>query len=427
MDTDDTQRLDNSVVKNRAKNNVETNILNKKIKLIDKQCRAEITRIQTAIKEERKFQRRLKRQATQFHKNDDVDQFVTRRMDNRKNNGLYSRNSRSRAQADSEELRHEESDNEMFVSGQRFMADDMSTPKMYFWSQDSSTKMPVMSSFYGYRLSVQRSMTEVKLLGQQMYPENRRETQSADPAMLRSISYDNLRKTKTADSRVPKFNSCFEEGVFTPTPKGGPPPTRASEIAPRTPERSFSALELKDVKSKLPRLETPGRANLTTPDNNIAVNTRPGEENLDTVMSLRTAGLATRGSLRSPSKKRVLHLKTRSEATREYQELLSHKPQPQTTKVITDLDRSYSHVPTVMEEVNRLNNNGLDRRQNGQQYTKSAFCLNMQNTISKKVFTKSALPVAFRKNHNTFLKHYRAPILEVKATKMLPVSLTLDT
>ena len=432
MDKEECKRIDESVVRTRAINKVETNILNKKIKLIDRQCRAEITRIQTAITEEKKFHRNLKRQAKQFQHDNNVDQFIMRRMDNIKNNGLYSRNSRSRTRAESEDLRNGDSDTDMFISGQRFPADEVSTPKMYFWSQDASTKMPVMSSFYGYRLSVPRAMTEVKLLGQQVYSDNRRETQSADPNLLRSTSYDTVRKLRTNDPQHhPRFHLDLGEELCSPSPKNAPPPTReksfASELA--MPERAVSAFELKDMKTKLPRLETPLQTARATPDNNIALNMRPGEDNMENLMSLRTAGLATRGSLRSPSKKvRVLHMKTRGEATREYQELISHKPHAQTTKVATDLERSYSHVPSVMEEMNRLNtSNDFENRNNGNQYTKSTFCLNMQNTISKKVFTKSALPVAFRKNHNTFLKHYRTPILEIKATKMLPVTMSVNT
>lgn len=425
MDTEDTARLDESVVKTKARNNVETNILNKKIKQIDKQCRAQVTRIQTAITEERRFHRRLKRQAKKFSEDNDIDQVITKRMDNIKNNGLYSRNSRSRPKTDNGESKNGETETDMFVSGQRFPPENCRQPAMYFWSQDASTKLPVMSSFYGYRLSLQRSMTEVKLLGQQVYPENRRETQSADPMMLRNNSSGEVRKGK---SGVQRFHLDFDDEMLIPSPKGAPPPTReksyVSDFPLKTPERSVSAFELKQ---RLPRLDTPASMKPKTPEN-MTLNMRLGEEVLDNVLSQRTAGLATRGSLRSPTKKRVLQLKTRSEATKEYQELLSHKTNVQ-PKVLTDLDRSYSHVPTVMEEVNRLKNSTTlpDRRLRANQYTKSAFCLSMQNAISKKVFAKSALPVAFRKNHNTFLKHYSTPMMEVKASKMLPVPLTVDT
>ena len=71
---------------------------------------------------------------------------------------------------------------------------------MYFWSQDASTKEAVLTGFYGYRLSLQRSMTETKLLGQQTYvsPPN-----STNQEYRRDIQarYDDLRKALMHEPR----------------------------------------------------------------------------------------------------------------------------------------------------------------------------------------------------------------------------------
>lgn len=474
MDNEETECFDVSFVKARAKNIVESNILCKQLRSIDRQCRRSISRIESELREERRFDRRLKREAKEFRNKDKLRQdkadekIVAMEKHRRTALGKSRKTVWDVGDTLNKDMNENVNDEDMSVSGQGMAKEVLVEPKMFFWSQDSSTKLPVMSSFYGYRLNLQRSMTEVKLLGQQMYPEVKREIQSADTVFARSTSNLDLRRVKTSGQR----GSIFDEDFCYEALKRAPPPSRENTNVTNTSEvrtasemqtRENTYFEVPNVKtrentfsSELKRHEKPGYEpnlkeveKITRQESNVRKTPRiesrssafpkvqethiekssPENINLDLKhagsseqlpqLSQRTAGTAM-GCVRPRRKKAiVLSIKTREEATKQFQEVIMKKPSEK-PKVLTELEQSYSNIPSLMNEINKLQTTieFLPTPKNGQ-YSKSAFGLSMQSAISKKVLNRTTLPVAFRKNNNTMLKHYGTPFMEVRATTIL--------
>ena len=465
MDDNEGECFDVSFIKARAKNIVESNILCKQLKRIDRQCRRSVSRIESELREERRFACRLKRDKKDYLlKDKDRRDKAVEKMERNRKSGLGKPlkyvwdddDAGNKAEYDREE--------EMSVMGQGMRKEASCQPKMYFWSQDSSTKLPVVSSFYGYRLSLQRSMTEVKLLGQQMYPDVARETQSADPYFYRSGVISDQRRAKTSTDP----GGLFDEDFCYEALKRAPPPTREntnlSELRTISglQTRNNSSLNAHDVRNKahdtklnettavddkaeehdevtiqelnvggekphtnekiqssLPQVKN-SHAEKTAPEN-ISLDLKQADDTLPQ-LSQRSVG-TIKGTIRPPTRRRFnkVGIKTRSEATKQFQ-AVTMKKTAEKPKVLAELEQSYSQIPSLMNEINKMQTTieFLPKAQTGH-YSKSAFGISMQSAISKKVLNNTALPAAFRKNNNTMLKHYGAPFMEVRATKMDPI------
>jgi hypothetical protein len=470
MDDNEGECFDISFIKARAKNIVESNILCKQLKGIDRQCRRSVSRIESELREEKRFANRLIRDKKNYIITDkDRRDRAIEKMEKHRKSGLGKPLKYVWDDADATNREDHDHDEDMSVMGQGMKKEAPCQPKMYFWSQDSSTKLPVLTSFYGYRLSLQRSMTEVKLLGQQMYPEVVRETQSADPYFYRSSGVSDKRRVKTSTTA----DGLFDEDFCYEALKRAPPPSRentnlsevrtvsglhtrnnsslnAHDVRTRantstndtkrneTITSETSAEELEEVKIK--ELDTDVKEKLSTNDKiqqsfpkvknsrlektspeYISLDLKQSDENLPQ-LSQRSVG-ATKGTLRPPTRRRYnkVNIKTRAEATKQYQ-AVTMKKTIEKPKVLTELEQTYSHIPSLMNEINKMQTTieFMPKAKTGH-YSKSAFGISMQSAISKKVLNNLALPAAFRKNNNTMLKHYGAPFMEVRATKMEPV------
>lgn len=484
MDNEGAESFDISFIKARAKNLVEGNILNKQLRRIDRQFRRSLMRIESGINEEKRFSKKLKTDKQDYKDKDEASNLrITAKflkMEKLRKKAYISTKSGSRAKnqpSRNNGIDCEEDD--ISVSGERLFKPVVQQPKMYFWSQDASTKLAVMTSFYGYQLNVKRSMTEVKLLGQQMYPDDKRVVQSADPTVSLS-RYNSMTDVRRAKTSVPA--NYPEDEFFYNAIKQVPPPTpkmlttgdlKARENSymndPKSRENSFIEVYINEVDNEdqaenrtLPvsrnaesRTKTSNKINnmdifkdksthgdnrpkkfpkmLESPIGYIE-KAAPEKINVDMLQAegkqtfplLTQRSVGTANGVVRPTKRPGFPLKTRGEATRHQQEILSNRSDDQ-PKVMTELERSYSHIPILMSEINRLKTTieFMPKAKCGH-YSKSAFGLSMQSAIKKKVFNKSGLPTPFKKNHNTMLKHYGTPIMEQKAAGIqnLPVSVS---
>ncbi|KAL4238867.1 hypothetical protein ACF0H5_003574 [Mactra antiquata] len=485
MDIEVAETFDISYIKARAKNLVEGNILCKEIRRIDRQFRRSLMRIESGINEEKRFVKKLKSDANDYKEKDKTsyskaeEKFL--KMEKRRKRAYISSKMGKKVHLSPETfVKSDNKDEEMSVMGEKVFKPVIHKPKMYFWSQDASTKLAVMTSFYGYQLNVKRSMTEVKLLGQQMYPDENRAVQSADPVTSRNASSTDIRRAKTS---VP-INISDDEFFYNNVVKHVPPPTpkmltandlRTRENSflndPKSRENSFVEIYINGIdhdehaesrtvpvsrntvsraktssktstydlnKEKMFRNDSRPKTFSTMQESPIGYIEKSSPEKIHVdmknsekkdkeklpILQQRSVGTAN-GVVRPTKRPPGIMLKTRGEVTRQNQENMSNRSDDQ-GKTITDLERSYSDIPVLMTEINKLKTSieFMPKPKSGS-YSKSTFGLNMQNAIKKKVFTKSGLPTPFKKNHNTMLKHYGTPLMEQKAPRIHAFSVSV--
>lgn len=417
MDTEEVVRQDISYVKAKAKNNVETRILEKRLRQIDKQRHCELSRIIGRILSAKRFARGLRHQEKKYQDVNNVDEVINHKKDNIKQSGRTSVMMRSASK-----LRNGDNVNEndadsvdgLNVAGQKMSTEEYHyvPPKMFFWSQDASTKEAVLTGFYGYKYGQQRPMTEVKLLGQRTFPEPqylpseiRRDVHTADEIFRHRTGLNtSLDPRRIYTSGVPK--TIFDDDHVNCPQIKDPPPTREVTFM-NSPAQNIRSPSGQDIRTKLPKLENTVRP--SSPQG-LAINMKRSES-AETVVSHRTAGKATRGSLRTPRvrMKNPLQLGTNEDPERERNMTISDKTKILKSSKNDDLERSYAKVPVILAEVQRLNSTGdVDPKPQLGQYTKSQFRVNMQNTTSKRVLNRGKLHASFRKRDNTLLKHYSA-------------------
>ncbi|KAH3856756.1 hypothetical protein DPMN_099350 [Dreissena polymorpha] len=418
MDTEEVERQDISYVKAKAKNNVETRILEKTLRQIDKQRHCELTRIAVRILSAKRFARGLRQQGKKYKDVNNVDEVISHKKDNIKQSGRTSVMMRSASKlrnGDNVIINDADSVDGLNVAGQKMPTEEYHyvPPKMFFWSQDASTKEAVLTGFYGYKYGLQRPMTEVKLLGQRAFPEPlytaseiRRDVHTADEIFRhRSSLNTSLDPRRIYTSGVPK--TIFDDDNMDGGQITDPPPTREVTFVRNTPSQNMRNPSGQDKRTKLPKLENTVRP--SSPQG-LSINLKRSES-AETVVSHRTAGLASRGSLRTPRvrMKNPLQLQTNEDPVRERNETISAKTKILKPAKNAELERSYAKVPVILAEVLRLNSTGdVDPKPILGQYAKSQFRVNMQNTTSKRVLNRSPLPASFRKRNNTLLKHYSA-------------------
>ena len=451
MEIEEQQRNDISYCKAKAKNNAENNILVKRLKQIDKQCRGELIKIEKQILKEKRFSRRLKIQRIKYKRQDSVDEVIMKKLKNIKSMsaGLpeQARPRTSNSTATAAWAATQNAEENISVNGRRVTHEPFYVPpKMFFWSQDSSTKEAVLTGFYGYRPNFKRTMTDIKLLGQDTYVkpkpqfaehEIRRDIQTAD-AVLRTCNVRNdvydRRLIKTSD--YPKVSE-FDEDLLDRVLCRVPPPSREvtrmaleNNAIPEEADTAQAPQRVNDVKPKrldhsllLPKPpETPVKPGTA---DGLMINMRRSDST-EQLVSQRTAGVTSRGSLRTPTikMKRLLPERTREEATRELQEFMKQRARSPRAKAKRVLERSYTQVPAVISEASRVRSDTEPNlTMNSGQYTKSKYNLEMQSVVSKKVLKKGSLPAHFRKSNNTILKHYGTPRLENKDAKVFSLPL----
>ena len=307
----------------------------------------------------------------------------------------------------------EQSRDSICVSGYRLSSGDVK-PRMFFWSQDASTKLPTPTAFYG--CEIQRPLTEAKLLGQDVYHGSKyRATQSADPRPTR----DPIPVRHSYTSGYPRVADSGE--IMLERSKTDIPLHNDKKPVVNLANTKHFA-KIYDLKFEATKKCDPEELNL---------NLKRPTDNQENLAGLQTKPANTWvgdpkaiDSVRRPRRKiaeMLLNFKTREEARRCYREMLVRTPcskNCQVPKVVTELEKTYSEIPMLVSEINRLKTDvERDPTLDGKQYTKSTFGLNMQTSISQKVLNKKGLPVAFRKSNNTYLKHYGAPIMETKTPR----------
>lgn len=478
--------FDISFMKARAKNVVEGNILCKQLKNLDRQYRRSVSSIESDIREERRFATRLKVESKEYRAKNLVEKDKTdvkiETIERHRKTALAK--PKKSLWNISERMNSE--DDEMSVLGQGMVKKKPCQPKMFFWSQDSSTNLPVMTSFYGYKLNVQNSITEAKLLGQQMYPElcespstetvatvgtsdlqNTKTSGAPGIKMFVEVSSEAAKRfplptredtsvgekrttgdmkmsrnsivgeTKSKESELKKKEKMYNESktkdlgkVYawdTPVSRANHSGrTHAWEEMPGTREKELSKLYARDISSvndsrsrTFPNLQDI-RTEKSSPENiNLDLRSPDSKQPLPQLLQ-RTAGTAT-GSARPPYRKvAMLHVRSKrgKEATKHYQSVIYNQTKEQ-PNVIAEVEQSYSEVPTLMNEIKRLQTT-IEFLPQGKpsRYSNSAFGLSMQSVISKKVLNNSLLPVAFRKINNTMLRHYATPFMAVGAVKI---------
>ena len=306
------------------------------------------------------------------------------------------------------------------VSGYRLSTSDVK-PRMFFWSQDASTKLPTPTAFYGHELGLNRPLTEVKLLGQDVYQGTKyRATQSADPRPAERETMPPIRNIHTSHPRVTEKELVLERSKTDSIIQLGKETKPVVNLA-----KTKHFAKIYDL------LETPKKAQCDPDELNLNLRQSDNQEK-----SVRQSKSVTKphaiwagdpkaiDSVRRPRRKiaeMLRNFKTREEARRCYREMLLRTPcsrNCQVPKILNELESSYNEIPMLASEVNKLKTDvERDPTIDGKQYTKSTFGENMQTTISKKVLNKKGLPVAFRKSNSTFLKHYGGPIMEMKTPR----------
>ena len=317
------------------------------------------------------------------------------------------------------DLSPRQNEDSIFVSGYRLSSGNVK-PRMFFWSQDSSTKLPTPTAFYGYE-HPPRPLTEVKLLGQDVYYGNTfRATQSADPRPTR----EKLPTRSAYTSGDPKFDDVEKIPVLERAKTDIPNHNDNKHVVNLAKTNNFA--KIYDLRYEPPKACDPVELKL-----NLKKETG-SQENLSGLLTksapkpsnLWVGDPKAIDSVRRPRRRiaeMLLNFRTREEARRCYREMLLRTPcskNCQVPKIVTELEKTYNEIPMLASEVNRLKSDvERDPTIDGKQYTKSKFGVNMQTSISKKVLNKKGLPVAFRKTNNTFLKHYGGSIMEERTPR----------
>ena len=305
------------------------------------------------------------------------------------------------------------------VSGYRLSTSDVK-PRMFFWSQDASTKLPTPTAFYGHELGLNRPLTEVKLLGQDVYQGTKyRATQSADPRPVKE-TMPPIRNVHTSQyPRVAVKEVLLERSKTDTSIQTGRETKPVVNLA-----KTKHFAKIYDL-FESPKKCDPEELNLNLRQPNNQEKTAGGQNKTAPKPHTVWAGDPKAiDSVRRPRRKiaeMLRNFKTREEARRCYREMLLRTPcsrNCQVPKIITELESTYNEIPMLVNEINKLKTDvERDPTIDGKQYTKSTFGVNMQTTISKKVLNKKGLPVAFRKSNSTFLKHYGGPIMEMKTPR----------
>ena len=307
------------------------------------------------------------------------------------------------------------------VSGYRLSTSDIK-PRMFFWSQDASTKLPTPTAFYGHELGLNRPLTEVKLLGQDVYQGmNYRATQSADPRPVAKETMPPIRNVHTSQyPRVVERELVLERSKTDTNIQLGKETKPVVNLAKT---KHFAKIyDLLDTPKKCDPEEL--NLNLRQPDSQEKTTAKQSKA-VSKPHAVWAGDPKAIDSVRRPRRKiaeMLRNFKTREEARRCYREMLLRTPCSRNCHVpkitMNELESTYNEIPMLASEINKLKTDvERDPTIDGKQYTKSAFGVNMQTTISKKVLNKKGLPVAFRKSNSTFLKHYGGPIMEMKTPR----------
>ena len=364
-----------------------------------------------AIFEEKVIAYQLKQNAETMKRGNTVD---TLSGLSKRDSGTVSPEKTSRSR--NENLRN--SEESIFVSGYRLSSGDVK-PRMFFWSQDASTKLPSPTAFYGYEQELKRPLTEEKLLGQDVYYGSKiRPTQSADPRTSRDTLSLPIRNVYTSG------NPKFADGEKIPVLE------RAKSDIPVRTNTNHHAVNLAKTKHFAKIYDTKYETSKTSDPEELKLNLKRetgSQENLPGILTktipkpsnLWVGDPKAIDSVRRPRRRiaeMLLNFKTREEARRCYREMLLRTPcsrNCQVPKIVTELEKTYNEIPMLVSEINRLKTDvERDPTLDGKQYTKSTFGSHMQNSISRKVLNKKMLPVAFRKTNNTLLKHYGESVME---------------
>lgn len=389
--------------------------LNKYLKVLDNERQVSEVDRNNEIFEEKLIAHQLKQTADNLKRTNTIEKpLAVPKQDYERTMSLMT-TIRSHSSGDS----LDQSRDSICVSGYRLSSGDVK-PRMFFWSQDASTKLPTPTAFYGYELGLQRPLTEVKLLGQDVYQGTKyRATQSADPRSLRE-TFPPLRNVHTS-----MYPRVVDGEILLERSKTDIQTHHETKPVVNLAKTKHFA-KIYDLKFETTKKCDPEELNLNLKRYSESQENLASDQNKTAPKStgLWPGDPKAIDSVRRPRRRiaeMLRNFKTREEARRCYREMLLRTPcsrNCQVPKVVTELENSYNDIPVLAGEANRLKYDvERDPTLDGKQYAKSTFGVNMQTSISKKVLNKKALPVAFRKCNNTFLKHYGGPIMEMKTPR----------